>query len=427
MNSGLMFNSVLKQVGQVVILLVVIALVLLGVSNPIFSYAALGISALCIVAFKPEESMCFMMFIVPFANIFKAGVQSTSFFTYLTLLLAIKLLFGKRNFSSVFVVIWIAMFIYQAVGCDMQVTVLIKQAAILLIVYGYFNFCKVDPKALTMSFTAGLILSCIVAVNSDLIPGLSMFMQIIKTFELEVNVIRFTGLYVDPNFLTLASVMSMSSILVLVKEKRMSKYAMIPCLIVTYFGLMTSSKSFFLMLAIIAVLYIVHSFKNKDYFAAVCGIVIIAVVVVLTINGTIGLFANFMARLRYSDDITTGRTDIWLRYIKHILDSPLNLIFGFGIAAPILRKAAHSTYIDFIYFYGLVGSALFISGIVVSMSKKRITYRISNIAVFVCFAFLLTSLSYLQIYDFTFMLILALSFLVKPAKDVDELAEGLTL
>ena len=92
-------------------------------------------------------------------------------------------------------------------------------------------------------------------------------MSSIKAYEISSDVLRFTGLYSDPNYLSLVLIISCISLLIMVKTKMLEKRYLILCAFLVYFGLFTISKSFYIMLVIVSVFYLTLSIKRRQYGA----------------------------------------------------------------------------------------------------------------------------------------------------------------
>ena len=67
-------------------------------------------------------------------------------------------------------------------------------------------------------------------------------------------------------------------------------------------------------------------------------------------------------------DFTTGRIDLWSKYLEALTDDPLLLLFGKGFTSVLIfDKASHNTIIQVIYQFGLIGSGFLIAWIVCSV------------------------------------------------------------
>ena len=396
-------------------------MIVFGVVSPLFSVLAFIIYALYICVSKPQDIYLSMFFLVSFANIFKTSAASTSFFTYLIILAAMKLVFSVKKFNSKFVVGWLLLLIYILVGSNLDLKNIIKQALILPMVCFFFSMDKPNVKHVVLSYANGLILSSFVAQFKKIIPNMSKYLTAGKTFELEENVERFTGLYSDPNYYTMAVILAMSLVLVLYVNRVIGKGAYVYSLIFVFFGVQTVSKSFMLMLAFIVLFFAILLIKNKKKIESLIYIGLVLIVVTLIFNGSISIFDNIIERfLNYEGgDITTNRANIWNNYIEYLSLNFDKLIWGAGVGAPLLMKvAAHSTYIDLVYYYGVVGGFLF--SLVLFFAFRNAGKIQKNIMAFfpmICLVINAAFVSCLMAYDLTFNLILACMVLTSNFKE----------
>lgn len=386
-------------------------LIVLGVVIPVFSVLAFVIYALYILFSKPQNVYLSLFFLISFANIFKMSVSSTSFFTYVILLAFLKLLFSIEKFNIKFLTAWLLFLVYITLGSNFDLKNLIKQALLLPIFAFFFLIEKPDIKRVVLNYTNGLVLSSFVAQFERFIPNMSNYLNKEKTFDLEENVERFVGLYSDPNYYTLAIILAISLILVLYVNNVVGKGVYVYYLIFVFFGAQTVSKSFILLIAFISICFVVLLLKNKKYFESLIYLLLLTVAAVFVFSGRISIFDNVIERLIASEDsgdVTTNRTTLWSGYIEYLSLNFDKFIFGSGIGAPHLMKAAaHSTYIDLIYYYGLFGSILFFVVLFLSFCKKDKVKK--NSAAFfplICLLINIAFVSCLVSYDLAFNLIL---------------------
>lgn len=389
--------------------------IVLGTSVHMFSYIALGLTMIYLIFTDNERGVNCVFFLLPFANIFKANSAGSSFFTYLTVFLALKLIISKKSIEKRFLLVWMALFAIQAIGCRGQITLLIKQATVLLLLYGYFHGCQSDLKQVVLNLAWGMLASCIVANMTDVFPGISDYMRVVRAYEVSADKYRFTGLYSDPNYLSEVLIVLCVSLFIFLQQKRIdTKYwAIIVALLA--FGTQTISKSFFLMLAVLVILFVVIAFKRRNsnvlIAMALCGTVLIG----LALVGKLTLFDNILKRFMSGGDFTTGRVGLWKSYIKELILNPLNILIGFGIGSS-LSYMAHNTLLDFIYYYGVLGSIVYAVGIKYAV-KERICYTdLMHWAPAICFLMTSFFLSNLLWFDFGYNLILILSFIVEDTQ-----------
>lgn len=395
---------------------VLVVCMLLGTSVHLFSYIALILAALYLCAVDNERSINCMFFLLPFASIFKANASGTSFFTYLTVFEALKLIASKKNIDRRFLLAWIALLGMQMVGCGGQISLLIKQASILLLIYGYFHCCRVDSKSIVLNLAFGMLISCVAANMTAILPGITEYMRIVRAYEISGSTTyRFTGLYSDPNYLSEALILICMLLFIFIQQKRIGTayWWMIGALIL--FGAQTVSKSYFLMLAVMLVFYAVIALKQRDNNVLLAMALGVVVVLVLFFSGKLTALNNVLSRFTSGYDLTTGRTELWKGYISAMLSNPLKLVLGFGISSS-QGYMAHNTYLDFLYYYGVFGTILFLIGAKCAVRGKLHCTGMMQLAPAICFLMTSFFLSNLLWYDFSYNLIVLLAFMVEDVE-----------
>jgi hypothetical protein len=179
--------------------------------------------------------------------------------------------------------------------------------------------------------------------------------------------------------------------------------------LIVAFGVQTVSKSFLLLLVALCLLFMISLLQNKKHKEFVIVFGCLAVLVFFVATNQIGVFDNLINRIGESfnaGDLTTNRANIWNRYMDYFKENPLSLWFGKGVGASVLGVVPHNTYIDFLYFYGILGTSIFIFVFGLSLgslrkNKKSIVNFIPLVCVLVNFFFL----SYLMYYDLVYILI----------------------
>lgn len=282
-----------------------------------------------------------------------------------------------------------------------------------MLIYGYFNSCDKITEQITLNMAIGLICSCTLGIFADMIPGLSQYMRIVRAYEISIDVYRFTGLYTDPNYLTQNLIITCMSIIVLINQNKLRKKYFMLCVILIYFGILTISKSFLLMLAIGVIIYYAISIKEKKYLKSMLLIICASIFGICILTGKITIFDDVISRLLSSDDITTGRVDIWKNYVEYLLAHPVKLIIGNGIGTSALNYLAHNTYLDFLYYYGIVGTIVFIMGVKYAIGYKEKKKTITNLAPLICFSILSFCLSNIQMYDFVYIIIFVFDHIIE--------------
>ncbi len=390
--------------------------ILIGTSIHWFSYVALGLTVLYFFLNDSDKCVDCMFFLVPFANIFKPEPTAYSLFTCLTIFLTIKLILSKGSIDKHFLIIWLVMLSIQAVGCQGQLTTLVKQATVLLLVYGYFHCCKVNAKYIVLNLTAGIIISCVIANMTGIFNGIPDYLRMVRAYDVSVDLSRFTGLYSDPNYLSETLILLCSSLFVLIQQKRISKKYWGVIALLMLVGVQTLSKSFFLMLLVLVLLITLIAFKRKNsklLFVIFLGIVSM---IGMFLAGKLTVIDNILIRFGSQSGITTGRVAIWKRYIDKMLTYPWKLLFGFGIGN-LLEELPHNTCLDYIYCYGICGSFVYLIGFRRAI-KSRIRYTETTRWIpFICIMMMYFFLSNLLMFDFGYHLIIIMAFLLEKESE----------
>lgn len=395
--------------------------VILGVIFPVFSVIAFGLMAIYVIMACPKNVFLCLFFMMPFASVFKTAPSATSLFTYIVLLVVIRLFFSRKKISSTFLLLWILLFVYLFFGANGQYTVLIKQAIILPMIYLFFTGERPHVKDLVLTYAKGLFLSSFIAFFNDVIPNITDYIQYGYAYELEGEITRFSGLYSDPNYYSLALIMVLVGILLLYANKLLGNSTFVFYGIVAFLGAQTVSKSFFLMLIFLSILNIIVQIKSKKYLGAVAFSLIAIVAIAVVLVGDSSIFQTVKDRLLSGQDVTTGRGVLWGKYWMYLTENPLKLLVGSGVGVGyLLGGAPHNTYLDFLYYYGIFGTILFVFGMRFALSgvngkKRKVSQFLPLLYAMIMYFFV----SGLVHFDFVFILIYVFyiwnsDFLEKP-------------
>ena len=202
---------------------------------------------------------------------------------------------------------------------------------------------------------------------------------------------RFGGFFNNINTLAVYCTLCTSSFIVLLLTEKLNfKCHFFYPFISTLIGLSTMSIAFILMSLLLYGSWFALSFvksKNKKRFGlyliliALGGIAFafIAREYILTI---LNRFLN-TGHSSTLNNLTTGRVDIWKKYLSRWIDSPLTILFGNGYTAPKIdtNQYEHSIYIAFLFQFGIVGTIAIIGTLVWTLRQGAKLQR--NIAYYI--------------------------------------------
>lgn len=233
---------------------------------------------------------------------------------------------------------------------------------------------------------------------------------------------RFSGLTYDANFYSVLSVIAMC-ILVFDYQSVFKKGTIhIVLIIATFaFGIMTLSKSLFLCYCMIILVSLFCS--NSAIKKKILPISVFMIIAYMTFKGQIFSMINAYS-VRFSgienaDDLTTGRSTLWVIYFNAIISSVKILFIGAGIHGELLSiKAAHNIYLEIIYKFGIIGLLVDIGYLLYSMKKIKKTKKTRFSDAF-CVSLLATLLFNLSAYTFS-TLWTCLFIIIVMIRDGDE-------
>lgn len=170
------------------------------------------------------------------------------------------------------------------------------------------------------------------------------------------SLMRFQGLFRDPNYYMTTVVIAIALIAVLWINKDISNRTFIggACCLV-FFGALTYSKTFIIVLAVCALIFVAMLFYKKHYLLGSISIIVgcvMAVVLAKTLF-SVTLYRIFSTNNLY--DFTTGRSELYVEYFYEITSSAGFLLFGKGLSADILERGTHNLFLEIIYYFGAVG------------------------------------------------------------------------
>ena len=224
---------------------------------------------------------------------------------------------------------------------------------------------KYDFYWLTLFFSVGIIIASISSIYLSEVEPIARYIRYYELFGIQ----RHSGYYGDPNFYSTHISAALSGVMVLLLKNVSKKRAItlvIMFILLTYCGLLSVSKTFFLIAVFIFLLFVIDLIIKKGrlsarFFLTTAICVGTAVLLSFTVfSDLIGMMmSRFSADLDISD-FTTRRTDLWLRFLNAFKEDSTLLLFGKGYTNVLLfDRCSHNTLIQTVYQFGLVGCAFF--------------------------------------------------------------------
>lgn len=394
-------------------------LICVGVSIPVVSYIAFAYCAIFVVTQNDVTKIfIWLFFLLNFSEIFKPRVNATSFFTYVELIAVLKLLWICHSvFSRRFLAILTVWLFYLLIGSNLDINSVIKLMLLPMIIYFFVTESNYSGiKRVYGFYFAGVLLSSAIGYFRNYIPNMSQYV-VMKDVNIGYNsdgfvsVDRFSALWGDPNYYSVHLILSLSIAVVLFARREIKINSFVALYgIGTILGGMTGSKSFLLAYSFVSICLLILLIVNRQLKYAALIVLFMAGGISLIISGKINVFTTVFKRLSTVSslaDATTGRSELWLRYLKRIIDDPVKLLFGNGIGKGFTYTAPHNTAIDFLDVLGVIGTGIFLIMIKLAVEKVAAISKKKNCFPLIAIMILYVFLSMINSIDFAFELALA--------------------
>lgn len=347
----------------------IILLIMMGmVYRHWFALIAFGLNLILLLFAEEEDLIAELFFVLPFASVYKYAPGSTSFVTMLELA-AVLILFARKrtmpvNNYLILAVMWLAYLVCGEVfSRSLHLTELIKHAAGLLIIYYGIENKNLTAEKTIIALCCGLLISSVIALFADHIPHFYAYVRKIGYNPEITN--RFTGMNGDPNYYSITLILCLLGAMMIRRKHPVFFWAMLAA--TGLFGFKTYSKSFFLIFLIVLLVILVELRKDHQKRSLAVFLSLIAVFTALTFMGRLSGVTSILFRLDQAENfsqLTTGRTDLWAKYLRVIFSDPLRSLVGGSLSARVIDgKGVHCFYLEMVYYFGLAGAALFFSTI----------------------------------------------------------------
>lgn len=351
-----------------------------AMSNIAF-YAFIGVSLIVFLVSDIRQSIIFLFFLLPFATILKQDVDGMSFYTVLFFFVVLKMIMKHRTIDVRLVVAILLFFLYGLFfSGEAQLTTIITMLVGVLMLYCIKQEdINADISSTVIAYSIGICLASVLALFKQSFPIINEFVtdSMIK-LGAEEYAERFAGLHGNPNYFTLDVTVALSALIVLSYYNNKKPKTYILCLIaLSVFGLMSVSKSFLLVWIFLILCWFVLSIKQGagKLFKFISVVIIGAMIIYLFTYDYVNtyLFRFVEEGTGTFDDLTTGRTVIWDKYIKAIFNDIKILLLGNGLNTILttIDKGTHSTYLSSLFGLGIIGTAILVYMLCICIGNLR--------------------------------------------------------
>jgi len=333
-----------------------------------------------------------LFFLLPFSMVLKFSPETPSLFTYLMFFSSIVIFIRIRHVKEFFVLFIIFLIIYILLGVGDSYELLLKLISGLILLYAFTRVSKEsDFKNYIIAYAFGLLGSSIIGLFKT---DMHLIGQYFTDFNREViggiSIYRFSGLQLDPNYYSIGILLVLYALILLFIKKNVSRILLLPLMVsITYFGFLTYSRLFVLVFILMLTVPIYYIFTKQKQFIVSIFIIGLLFISVYYLMSESTYFFEIIERFNV-EDISNNRFRIWNDYFYFLSQNIGALTFGRGIGAPYYgRSATHNTYLELVYYLGLLGSLLYVLFIVLILSSKRSFTRITYLNYFILILFLI--------------------------------------
>ena len=366
-----------------------------------------------ITALRGKMEYCFyqLFFTLPFSMIYKLSPASTSLFAYTMLAVGLVLIVRQWSFGSDFIVFFSLTSMCLTIGMGNNRTTAVKMMLGLCLFYIFVKkILPADFKNHIMAFALGMLgSSCIGLLKGNWLRIDAYYSDMNSIYIGGIESVRFSGLYLDPNYYSISAIFAITLCIMLFISKRGNRILLGTVVgALTVFGFISYSKMFLIAISVLALFIIISGLGSlkKILIAIFSAPIIGAAIYKWMLNN------NYITTMtgRFSGvDISTGRFGLWEAYIGYISNSLKTLFFGDGLGAGyLLVGGPHNTYIESVYYIGLIGTTLFLITIFIIFNCRKFDIKksILNYTLPLLLLFMISTLGCFTINDLMFYFIL---------------------
>ena len=320
-------------------------------------YPALALCLLRMVLYDVRVFSIDIALLSSFSTLFRMG-GGDSLLSYYVIAGVLWYSFRQRQWWAAGLICLLVMLAYLIVRMKGQfVTVVLIFSGLMSMQLVLVNQTKLSTAKMSGAFCAGLLVSCIYSLLLRHTWQLKAILGHEVPAYFGSHLTRFQGLFQDPNYF---SVCLLLGVLLMF---RLGDYGYIKrvwsWLVIGVFGtcgILTYSKTFFIFFVVLAIWFVVVLFQRKQRF---WGFVIILVGAAATAGSVFAVVGERILSATDMSDLSTGRTELFVKYLEAVMASGHTFLFGYGLDAPYLRLGPHNLYIEITYYLGAIGLFLY--------------------------------------------------------------------
>lgn len=351
------------------------------------------------------NKILYLFFMLPFYNVFRFEANATQYIDilsnlkslYLSVVLVlifcvvmlVKFIIDVRKKRKTInwkeIGIWVVVFLLLIIPInkinESTISSLLTLASLFASLFFIIKYREdFKLKKILYVWLVAVILAVVMYAFKWLLPNLNSYLV---QFER-----RFSCLHRDPNYFAFELMVLLIGYTILMFKREIKYEFIVAFITVSVLGVLSISKTFLIVFALYCVIcliyllkFLMQKFNSKKQKVVIC-LVAFAVVAVITLAVVLLLPKLFNLRNNLFNKtenttssvlngLTTGRFGIWLKYFKILFSSFGVLLFGYGALNGYPYDAIHNSFIQFVFFGGLLLSALMALGIIYCIKNHK--------------------------------------------------------
>ena len=433
-----MLKNKSKQITFIVLYFLIILPIIL---SPYIGRIAIGFSLFCflvsLVVLEKFHCYALLFGILPIASIFKFSYNSMSMLTICEILLLLRLWLSplkkdKIDIKVSFLLALLLLVLYIiVVNFDFSgALTLVKLLVRILLLYYLFN-CKAtddEKNVLVKNIAYAISISLIISLFATLFDNYRMRADnylLDVQYDQESDILRNGGLIGDPNYCTMAIIVTLSLLGVLYYFKKISIGFWVVSTPLFLLGFTTYSKSYLLCVLVFLVLLELFVLIPRHRFLAIIFAIMVVVLIPMAISGRFELINLILDRFS-SVGVSTGRFELNEIYMEYITGSPKVLLFGCGyfVERIVGENNVHNIYIEFLFRLGVVGSLMYLFTISSIFNKSKEGLKLVNFFPLIFALILYLALAGVDRFEFFYYIIISAVSILFVREDKKELLHG---
>lgn len=335
----------------------------IGFYIEIFTIIAFVFNIISCIILKPKYTIVNIIFLLPWAYVYKISSFSISLYNVYCIFATIIFVFKSRIISKNIMIPIVLFSIYGLIPLTstnalFQLAKICMGLFLLLYMVNYYDSNLKNE--IIILFSISIILTSLIAIFTKDLSVISNRIDIDKDL-VDFTYARFKGLMNDPNYYSINVILALFGLVYLFKSKKLPIYFIVLIPILILFGFLTYSKSFLVLLIIIVFYSIISSLKTRNIISMTLLVVTVSFIIV-SISGRVEFINIILSRFNDSSGgVSSGRTELYSMYLNFIFNDWKVFLFGASLNNILLNNAAaHNSFIDLIFYFGIFGAGLYI-------------------------------------------------------------------